>query len=101
MVTPAEVVHFLELKRRVTELKEELEKKELQLQSLASLAKEITTLRFKVPRVLVTTARLQTKSNGVFMVMDEIRALYNMKRGVVTEMTNLKQREFKLKTELR
>lgn len=75
-----QVAHVVKLRWMVTELEEVPEEKELQLHTLPSLPEGNTTLRSKVERMRTATSPLQSGSNVVFIVMDEIRALRDKKR---------------------
>lgn len=90
----------MELRRRVTELEEELDEKELQLQVLAGLAEENTILGSKVDRMQTAKTRLRLESDTVFMVMEGIRALHDMTKDEVMKVTNLKKRELELEAKL-
>lgn len=101
MAAPAQVANVLELRWRVTELGRELGEKKLQLQTILGLATEKATLRSKGEMMRTVTTHLQSENDVVLMLMDAIKAFCEKTKGVVTAVTNLKQREPDLESKLR
>lgn len=91
MAAPAQLVDFVDLKRRVTDLDGALEKKELLLQMRPGLDDENAAMRSQVERMRSTETILQLECDVVLMVMDEFRTLRDKTKNVVTEMKNLKK----------
>lgn len=91
---PTQVSDIVEPRRRVTEWKEELERKDgAAVADVARLAEKNATLRSKVERMRTVTTHLQSESSAVFKVMNEILSLCHKTNGAMTEVMNLKQWE--------
>lgn len=100
VVALGQAADLVELRWRVIELEEELEMKRLQLQTSEGLVEENATLQSKAERMRTATTHIQSESDAVFMLMDKIWGLFNKKKGVVTKVKNLKQRDLDLEAEL-